>query len=193
MFLQWIWFGMMAFSLLWAFLTGQSSGMLSSAMAGCKNAIELSVRLCAGYMLFGGLMEIVKASGASSALERLMRPILKKCMPNLAGASEAAAMNLSMNILGLGNAATPKGIEAMRCLEEERKKNPQAIHDMYMLLIINATSIQLLPTTVIALRAAAGSADPGAIVLPTLLCTAISTATGVGLGRLMRKGARYDR
>ena len=189
--LQWLWFGMMAFSLVWGCLNGCSGEMLSSALEGCTNAVSLVIRLGAGYMLFGGLMEIAKSSGVSRLLEKMMKPVLRLCMPNLGKASEAVAVNLSMNMLGLGNAATPKGIEAMKRLEEERKCNPQTIHDMYMLLIINATSIQLLPTTVVALRAAAGSADPGAIVLPTLLCTAVSTVTGVGLGLGMRRRSRY--
>lgn len=92
-----------------------------------------------------------------------------------------------MNMLGLGNAATPQGMEAMRLMEEERKKAPCVEHDMYMLLILNATSIQLIPTTVLALRAAAGSADAGAIVLPSLVCTAVSTAVGAVLGLICRR------
>lgn len=187
MLLQWLWFLMMAGSIGWACFSGQAGTMLSAAMEGCSNAIELTLRLGAGYMLFGGLMEIAGACGVSAMLERMVKPVLRRCMPNLGSASEAVAMNLSMNMLGLGNAATPKGIEAMRLMEKERQKNPMVIHDMFMLLIINATSIQLLPTTVVALRAAAGSADPGSIVLPTLLCTAVSTITGVGLGCLFRR------
>ena len=102
-------------------------------------------------------------------------------------ARQAVCMNLSMNMLGLGNAATPQGMEAMRLMEEERKKAPCVEHDMYMLLILNATSIQLIPTTVLALRAAAGSADAGAIVLPSLVCTAVSTAVGAVLGLICRR------
>jgi len=185
--LQWLWFGMTAFSLLWGSLKGEA--MLASALEGCSSAISLVIRLGAGYMLFGGLMEIARVSGVSRALEKLMKPVLRPCMPGLGKSSEAAAVNLSMNMLGLGNAATPKGIEAMGRMEEERLRNPQVIHDMYLFLIINATSIQLLPTTVVSLRAAAGSADPGAVILPSLLCTAVSTVTGVGLGLLMRRRA----
>ena len=190
--LQWLWFGMMGLSLLWACVWGEGGGMLASALEGCANAVELTIRLASGYMLFGGLMEIAKASGVSALMEKMMKPLLRLCMPNLGRASEAVAMNLSMNVLGLGNAATPKGIEAMKRMEEERRERPMIVHDMYMLLIINATSIQLLPTTVVALRAAAGSSDPGAVILPTLLCTAVSTVTGVFFGCLMRRRRRHD-
>ena len=96
-------------------------------------------------------------------------------------------MNLSMNVLGLGNAATPMGLEAMRHLAAEQALQPAIRHDRNMLLILNATSLQLLPTTVLTLRAAAGSADVNAVVLPTVLCTAFSTVVGVLLGLMCRR------
>ncbi|MDD6143248.1 MAG: hypothetical protein PUD16_07120 [bacterium] len=92
---------------------------------------------------------------------------------------EAIALNLSMNALGLGNAATPQGIRAVRLISEEEKHAPAVRHDLYMLLILNATGLQLLPTTVLTLRIAAGSANAQAVVAPVLLCTAVSTLVGV--------------
>lgn len=193
MFLQWLWFSMMAASLGYACLTGGEAAVLTSALEGTKEAIELTIRLGAGYLFFCGLMEIAKGCGLSRGMERLLHPFLKHLMPHAKGAREAAAMNLSMNMLGLGNAATPMGLEAMRRMEQERPGKPQIKHDMYMLLILNATSIQLLPTTVLAMRSAAGSAQPEAIVLPTLLCTAVSTGVGVVLGLVLRaKGEKHE-
>ncbi len=187
--LQWLWLGMTGGSLLYAAMCGRGQDMLAAALGGTADAISLTVTLGAGYLLFCGWMKILQALGAPGALERLLRPALRALMPDVQGkaARQAVCMNLSMNMLGLGNAATPQGMEAMRLMEEERKKAPCVAHDMYMLLILNATSIQLLPTTVLALRVAAGSADAGAIVLPSLVCTAVSTAVGAALGMLCRR------
>ena len=180
-----MWFTMVSFSVMYAAVMGRVQQVVPSMLTGCGNALTLTLQLGAGYMLFCGLMEIARESGAAGLLERIIHPALKRLMPCAQGdAREAIAMNLSMNILGMGNAATPMGMEAVRHLDSMAQRNPAARHDLYMLLILNATSIQLLPTTVLALRSAAGSADVNAIIVPTLLCTAISTAVGAGLGKL---------
>ena len=121
-------------------------------------------------------------------LNRLLKPLLRLLMPSVKReeTKQAVTMNLSANLLGLGNAATPMGMSAMRLMEQERMETPAVQHAMYMLLILNATSIQLIPTTVLTLRIAAGSAAPNAILLPSLLCTAASTAVGVSLGLICR-------
>lgn len=187
--LQWLWLAMTGGSLVYAAFCGRGPEMLAAALGATADAITLTLTLGAGYLLFCGWMKILQALGAPGALERLVYPALRVLMPGVRGkeARQAVCMNLSMNMLGLGNAATPQGMEAMRLMEEERKKAPRVEHDMYMLLILNATSIQLIPTTVLALRAAAGSADAGAIVLPSLVCTAVSTAVGAVLGLICRR------
>lgn len=189
MILQLIWFAMMAGSLLYGGCTNQDGFGLEAALAGCENAIALTLRLGAGYLLFCGLMEIAKAAGAAQAMERLLRPAIRWLMPHVRSAEtrEAITMNLTMNLLGIGNAATPLGMEAIRRMEEENAQNANVRYDMYMLLILNATSIQLLPTTVLALRASAGSARVNAVLLPTLLCTALSSLAGGVLGWLCQK------
>lgn len=186
--LQWIWLGMMGGSLLFACLNGNAENVLTSVLQGTGDAIALTVQLGAGYLFFCGMIEIMKAAGLPERLNRLVRPLLGALMPSIRdpAAQEAVAMNLSMNTLGLGNAATPSGMEAMRLMERERALRPEAQDDMYMLLVLNATSIQLLPTTVLAMRVAAGSAAPDAILLPSLLCTAFSTVVGVALALLCR-------
>lgn len=186
---QLIWFTAMTGSVLWSIATGCVEQIFPSMLEGCENAIALTLRLGAGYMLFCGLMEIAKAAGVCKGLERLLGPALKVLMPSLKEKStrEAVAMNLSMNMLGMGNAATPLGMEAVRQLDAEAQLRPEARHDLWMLLVLNATSIQLLPTTVLALRAAAGSSRVNAVLLPSLLCTAVSTAVGAGLAAASRR------
>lgn len=189
MFLQWIWFLMMAASILFACLTGRAEQMLPAALHGASEAISLIVSLGAGYLFFCGLIEIMKALRVPQRLNRVLGPLLRRLMPSVRGEEtrQAVTMNLSANLLGLGNAATPMGMDAMRRMERERALNPEVEHAMYMLLILNATSIQLIPTTVLTLRIAAGSAAPNAILLPGLACTAASTVVGVALGLLCRR------
>ena len=193
MMLQGIWTGMMAVSLLYAVIFGTFGKMLEAALQGTAEAIALIVNLGAGYLFFCGMLEIVQALNVPMALVKRFGGGLKRLMPGIRSQQtlNAVALNLSANMLGLGNAATPMGMEAMRLMEHERQSRPEVAHDMYMLLVLNATSIQLLPTTVLALRVAAGSAAPNAVILPTLLCTAVSTACGALLAAAMRKAARH--
>ena len=150
MLLSWIWLGMMAASLLYGCLTGRAGALLPAALDGASSAVSLSLRLMAGYLFFCGLMEIMKELRLPEKLARLLRPFLRRVMPTLRGeeARQAVTLNLTANLLGLGNAATPSGIEAVRRMEEEQEQNPQVRHALYMLLILNATGLQLFPTTV---------------------------------------------
>lgn len=184
-----IWFAMMAASMLYGCISGNGGEMLAAALGGTEKALALTLQLCAGYLLFCGLMEIARALHAQRGLQRLLHPLLRWLMPNVQSseANGAVALNLSMNVLGLGNAATPMGLEAMRRMEAERELRPGIRHDMYMLLILNATSIQLLPTTVLTLRVAASSANANAVLIPTIICTAFSTVVGVALGLICRR------
>lgn len=143
------------------------------------SSVELCISLCAIYAVWLGILEILDKSGLSDKLAKLLRPIIKKLFK---GANEKThkdiAVNISANILGLGNAATPYGIKAMKGLDDGSGVANQA---MIMLMVLNATSIQLIPTTTIGLRAAAGSASPADIILPTLIATLIASSLGIFL------------
>ena len=191
--MQWIWLAMMGLSLLYGGAAGKGSVLFEAALQGCLRAIRLTMELGAGYMFFSGMMEVARAAGAADVIQKWMMPLLRKLFPQTPEASQKVALNLSMNFLGLGNAATPAGISAMSIMDRSISRG--SIHDMRMFLILNATSIQLLPTTVLALRAASGSADVQAVLLPTLLCTAASAVVGVAGGWICRKWeeGRFER
>ncbi len=150
---------------------------LTSMLDASANAVELCISLCAIYAVWLGLLEILDKSGLSDKLAKFLKPIIRKLFK---GADEKThkdiAINISANMLGLGNAATPYGIKAMKGLDNGNEVANQA---MIMLMVLNATSIQLIPTTTIGLRAAAGSSSPADIILPTLIATIISCFTGV--------------
>lgn len=184
-----IWAILIVFSLIFAFLRGRANEAADILLEGAGNAVSLVIRLSAGYAFFSGLMEAVGALGALKALSALLSPLLQKLFPLIQNSDTKKAIieNFSANMLGLGNAATPAGIEAMRLLKRDGGDSPYATRAMCLFLVINATSLQLLPTTVIALRAAAGSASPGAVILPTMLSTAVSTIVGALLCKLCER------
>lgn len=187
--IHYIWCTMIILSIVYGRLRGMKNGIMEAMLDGCGKAVTFTVQLCAGYMFFCGLMEVVRALKAERLIQRAMQPVLRRMMPNLNAEKtrSAVTLNLAMNILGLGNAATPMGMEAMRQMDAERALRPDVLHDMYMLLILNATSLQLLPTTVLTMRIAAGSANANAILLPTMLCTAVSSGVGAALGIFCRR------
>lgn len=193
--LQAIWGGMILISIIFALVTGRTGQLLPGALAGAADAVSLTVKLLAGYLFFCGMIEIMKALCVPQKLSKAMNPLLRLLFPSIqrSETKEAIVLNFSANLLGLGNAATPMGIAAMERMEEERQENRVVLHGMYLFLVINATSLQLLPTTVIALRAASGSTQPEAILLPTLACTTLSTLVGVGCAFFCSRSRRASR
>lgn len=171
-----IWLFMMLISI--GVLIFVDPGATLDAMIGAStSALELCIELCAVYAVWLGLLEIVDVSGLGQKLARLLRPLIKKLFRvDNEEIQKMIALNMSANMLGLGNAATPMGIKAMQALDDGSGK---ANFSMIMLIVVNATSIQLLPSTVISLRSNAGSADAADIILPTLLSTIVTTGLGI--------------
>lgn len=178
---------MILLSLLYGLLTGRAALLIPAALEGASDAVSLTLRLLSGYLFFMGMMEMVKALRLHEKLSCILRPVLSVLMPGLRDPAipNAVSLNLTANLLGLGNAATPTGMEAVHLMDAEN--TPAARHAICMLLILNATSLQLLPTTILTLRIAQGSANPNAILLPTLLCTGFSTLVGIFLALLCRR------
>lgn len=189
MLLQYLWMGMILSAIIWGVLTGNGDLILPATLDATSRAIDLALEMAAGYLFFCGMMNIVKNLKIHEFLSHILQSVLKRVMGELPQETAGAvAMNLSANLLGLGNAATPYGIRAAKLLDAHGSR-----HALYLLLIINATSIQLLPTTVLTLRNAAGSANANTILLPSLAATCASTLTGVGLGLLCRYFSKEGR
>lgn len=151
--------------------------LLSSLLDGAESSIKMAVTLFCIYAVWMGLSSLAEKSGLSKSIAKGLNPLTKRVFKTQdESASKNLAMNLSCNLLGLGGAATPYAVKAIERLEKEGNSFAQKL-----LFVINATSIQILPTTVIALRASAQSLSPSDIFLPSLICTVISTLTGVGL------------
>jgi len=172
---------------------GASSPMeiLSKAMiTSAGGAVELAIGLVGVMALFLGLMKVAEAGGMLTILARLIRPLMVKLFPDVPAehpAMGAMILNLSANMLGLGNAATPFGIRAMQELDKLNPQRGTATDAMALFLAINTSSVTLLPSGVIALRAAAGSSDPAAILPTTLFATIGSTAVAVIAAKLYQR------
>lgn len=166
---------------------------LTTVLDGASAAATLCVALLASYAVWLGLMQVWEDSGVSKKISKLVKPVAKKLFKTEDEATlTAVSMNLSANLLGIGAAATPYGIEAVRLLD----KAPDAEYSSCMFFALNATSIQLLPTSVVGVRAALGSGSPADIILPTVLTTALSTLLACTLvwlfiGKRKKKRRRF--
>lgn len=155
-----------------------TSGLLESA----GSAVELALGLIGVMAFFLGLMKVAEQGGLLLMLARLIRPLMVRLFPEVPAdhpAMGAMIMNFSANALGLGNAATPFGLRAMQALDRLNPHKGVASNSMVMFLAINTSSITLLPTTVVALRASMGSVDPAVIIPTGLFASVCSTATAI--------------
>ena len=183
--MAWIWAGMVAAAVLCGSWTGQEAAVAAAAVEGAQGAIELCISLAGMMCLWTGVMEIMRRSGLAEKLSRLLRPVLRRLYPEFARDREVMdtiSANVSANLLGLGNAATPLGIQAAR--QMSRRTPGRASDALCMLVVCNTASIQLIPTTVATVRAAAGCAAPFDILPSVWLSSVSSLWAGIGAVKL---------
>ena len=179
--MAWIWSGMLLVAVLAGAISGQLGAVSAAAMAGAERGAQLCLSLAGPLCLWAGLAAVLEGSGLSAKLAALLRPLLGRLFPAAARdvqALEKISGNFTANLLGLGNAATPLGIAAVQRMHR-LSGGAAASDEMCRLIVLNTASIQLLPTTVAALRASAGAARPFAI-LPAVWLTSLGSVT-VGL------------
>lgn len=181
-----IWAFMVIASLLFGVFNGCASETVNAALSGAADAAALMLLLAGGYMLWMGIMEIASQSGLANIISKALSYPLAPLFKDVKKGSEAMGaicMNLASNMLGMGNAATPFGIAAMTELQKQNNSNV-ASNAMVMLLSINISSVQLIPTSIIALRAAAGSVSPESVTIDILIATTITTAASIAFCKL---------
>mgnify|MGYP000363368709 CR=1 FL=1 len=186
--MAWVWAGMVVLSLIFGLATGNLENVSNAAMEGANSAVELSVSMAGVMCLWSGVMEIMNACGLSQGLSRAFRPILRRLMPEASRDPEtlaALSANVSANLLGLGNAATPLGIQAARRMS--RNCSGVASDELCLLVVLNTASIQLIPTTVASVRAAAGSSSPFDIPPAVWLASALSVGVGITACKLFAR------
>lgn len=189
--MAWVWTGMVVTSLFFGIATGRLDAVANAALEGASSAIDLSLSMAGILCLWSGVMEIMNACGISQGLSRLFRPVLRKLLPNACRDAEtlaAVSANVSANLLGLGNAATPLGIRAARRMAQGC--NGTASNELCLLVVLNTASIQLLPATIASVRAAAGCATPLDILPAVWLASILSVTAGLLAAALL---SRLDR
>jgi spore maturation protein A len=169
---------------------GRLPALTAAALEAAGKAATFSLSLVGVLALWMGLMKVAEEAGLVRGIARLAAPALRRLFPEVPAdhpAMGAIVMNVSANVLGLGNAATPFGIRAMQELEGLNPHPGTASDSQAMLCALNTASVQLLPATVIALRAAAGSKAPAEIIGPTLLASACGLLVAVAAARGLRR------
>ena len=201
-----LWAGMLICGMIYAAFSGNLEVVTETILSSAKEAVQLGIGMAGVLAFWTGLMEIAQDCGLVDRLTRSIRPVIRFLFPDIPDghrAQEYISLNMIANMLGLGGAATPAGLEAMKALEqieEERRngrrtgrKRPKgtASNEMCTFLILNISSLQLIPVNMIAWRSQYGSSNPETIVGPALLATASSTLTAVIYCKWkMRKASR---
>ena len=188
--LNYIWPLLIVFSFIYSIFSGNLENLNNSIFESLESVITISMTLVGTMCLWCGLMEIVKNTSIMSKLTKILRPIIYYLFPDAKENKEAMeniSINTISNILGLGNAATPAGIRAMESLQNSNKDKKSLSDSMMMLIVVNTTSIELIPTTVIAIRASLNASNPVDIIVPIWISTVIGTLVGIISTKLLIK------
>lgn len=179
-----IWFILISVSIIFSIVNGRLDEFTKAMFDAGKASVEVCIYLLGIVSLWMGLTKILEDSGLIYKLSNFFKPAIKRLfrgIPDDHPSITSITLNLLANLFGLGNAATPLGIRAMRDLQTLNKEQDTVTFEMMLFIVINTSSIQLIPFTVIGLLAQYGSTQPTSIVLPTIVATVISTATAIGV------------
>ena len=188
--INYIWFAMIFCGIIFALFTGNGDKITGAIVLGSESTVSFLIELIGIMCFWCGVMKVAEKSGLTAQIARVLRPLLKKLFKEAAKderALGAIVMNLTANMMGLSNAATPFGIKAMEEMDRLNKKSSVASNDMALFLVMNAACIQLVPTTVISIRAAANSVNPGIIILPAIISTTIAAVVGIICCKILQR------
>ena len=178
---------MLLIGVLAAVMSGDLSGAQTALFSGGGEAVSFCLNMAGAYAFFGGLLGVLRESGVTDALARGLRRPLSRLFRFERGEEAALddiCVNLAADLLGMGGAATPAGLRAMRTMAAAGGHTGRTSEAMLLFLVLNMCSVQLLPSTMIAIRAQHGSNNPADIVLPTLISTLASGMTGIALCKI---------
>lgn len=185
-----IWPLFIIISFVYAILTGNAEELNNGIFDSCKSAVELTITFFGTMCLWSGIMEIARQTTLIQKMTNKLKPIIDFLFPEIKGnkkVNEEISMNIIANILGLGNAATPIGLKAMKSLQEENTKKDTVSNSMAMFIILNTASLQIIPTTVIAIRNSLNSSNPTKIIIPVWIATVSAALAGVIITKILMK------
>lgn len=185
-----IWFIIIVCGIGFGIITGRGEVVSKAVVTSAGSTVDFIIKLAGIMCIWCGVMKIAEKSGLTEKLAKLLRPILRLIFKEAAKdekAMGAIVMNLTANMMGLSNAATPFGIKAMEEMDRLNPEKGTSSNDMSLFLVLNAACIQLVPTTVISVRAASGSQNPGEIILPAIIATAAAAVMGVVFCKILQR------
>lgn len=185
-----IWPIFIIISFVYAIFAGNVDSINNSIFESTESAVNLSISLLGSICLWNGIMEIASRTSVIDKLTRFLSPIIKFLFPDLKkneNIQKQISMNMIANILGLGNAATPLGIKAMKSMQKENKHKERLTNSMAMFIVLNTASLQIIPTTVIAIRSSLGSNNPTQIIFPVWIATIVAAVVGIFVTKIFIK------
>lgn len=185
-----IWPILIIVSIAFAMITGNIDRINSSVFESTTTAVELTITMLGTMCLWSGIMEIAAHTSIIDKILNLLRPILKRLFPKVEKDSKEykeMCMNIVANLLGLGNAATPLGLKAMQTLQQKNKDKKALTDTMAMFIVLNTASLQIIPTTVISIRASLNSTDPTKIIVPVWIATISAAVAGISAIKIFSK------
>lgn len=188
--MNYIWGGMIVISLIVSVFTGRVEQTAAAAVSGAADAVNLTVSLLGIMCLWTGISKIGEDGGLIRVIAKALRPLLRRIFPKLDPNSKgfgAIVMNVVANLLGMGNAATPLGINAVTELWEQNGRSSSATDEMCMFVVLNTASLQLIPSTLISLRQSYGSAAAGSVIAPIWICEVCALAAGITMAKILSK------
>lgn len=193
--MNYIWIVIIFFSIIISLFNGTTDKVSSSILTSGNTAVELCFSLLGTFCLWNGIMNIAEKSGFSQILSKLMSPILCKLFKGVDKNSDAImpiSLNITSNLLGLSNAATPIGIEAMKKLSNENENKGIASNNMVLFVVMNSAALRLIPTTVAAIRSNHNSQNPLEIIAPSVLTSVCALTVGITMAKILERFFKYD-
>lgn len=185
-----IWPFFIIISFIYSIYTGNISNVNNAIFSSAEQTVSLCITMLGTLCLWNGIMNIAVKTSLISKLTKFLKPLIKFLFPDLKNdkkISEEVSMNIIANILGLGNASTPLGLKAISSMQEKNKDKSTLSNSMAMFILINTASLQIIPTTVIAIRSSLNSTNPSKIILAVWVATIAAFLTAVVLGKILSK------
>lgn len=185
-----IWFFLLIVGIIFGLITGNGEIISKSIISSTEASVKLIIGLIGMMSLWCGVMKIAQKSGMTDKIATVLKPILNLLFKDVSknkNAMGSILLNLTSNMLGLSNAATPFGVKAMEELQKVNPNKDTATDDMALFLVLNAACIQLVPTSVISMRAACGSNNPGIIIVPAIITTGVAAIMGIIYCKILQK------
>lgn len=181
-------------SIIYAIFSGNIGSINTTIFTSTESAVNLTISLLGTMCLWNGIIEIANSTSIIGKITKFLKPIMKVLFPEIKRTDKAyneISMNMISNMLGLGNASTPLGLKAMKSMQKENKDKSKLSDSMAMFIIINTASIQIIPTTVIAIRNSLGSEDPTGIIFPVWIATIVAAVVGVLVTKICIKSKKF--